>query len=265
VADELSDVSDDLSQARSAWAGPNERTAAVDAAVLRVCRALDALALHHVGRRPRRLDVLVETAQSSALEFEVTSDGRWSFQDGEWADYRGRLQSRLLRPSIRGIARAARPEFADALDVLVLDVELMCAQLIAAEGEAFITETPTPGQSVDELLEAAFAGLSKPDRDALRALAVPLDVGAGTTLMVSGEPGLEAMFLLGGTVAVDVAGGPVLLGPGSVVGERAPLTGRRRDATVRTLTDAVLLVISAAALPSLPETVRARLGDKVRL
>jgi hypothetical protein len=254
----------EIASATSAWSGPNERTAAVDAALVRIARALDSAAVHHVGHRPKRLDLIVESSAQSILEFTVGIDGRWAFEDGSWVADGHVMQSRLLRPSIRGIARATRPDFESALADLVRDVEVACAERIAVDGGADGLAIGGP-QTVDDLLEHAFAGLSKADRDALRSLASPVDVGAGTALMHRGASGDEAMFLLGGKVTVETTGGPIVLGPGSVVGERASLTGQPRDATVRALTDVVLLVIKASAIPSLPDAVREVLSNKVRV
>jgi hypothetical protein len=259
------DVRDEISGATSAWSGPNERTAFVDAALVRVVRALDAVALHHEGKRPKRVEVVVESSASSTLEFEVASDGRWSLDEGSWVD-EGRLhRSRLLRPVLRGVARASRPAFRDALDVLVRDVEVACAARIAIDTEGDPAVPPVAGQTVDQLLEAVFADLSADDRTALRGATRALDLGAGTTLFVEGATGDEMLFLLGGTVAVDTRHGHVRLGPGSVVGERGPLSGKPRDATVRAITDVVVLVLRAADVESLPAQVRASLDAKVVL
>ncbi|MFN8022614.1 MAG: cyclic nucleotide-binding domain-containing protein [Acidimicrobiales bacterium] len=247
----------------SSWSGPNERTAFVDAALVRIIRALDAVALHHEGRRPKRVELVVESSASSTLEVEVGNDGRWQLEEGSWVD-EGRVQrSKQLRPVIRGVARASRPAFREALDTLVRDVEIAAAARIAIDSEGEPAAAPVAGQSVDQLLEATFSGLSDDDRAALRAATSPLDLGAGTTLFVEGTSGDEMLFLLGGTVAVETRSGLVRLGPGSVVGERAPLSGKPRDATVRAITDVVVLVLHAASVAALPDSVRDALGSKV--
>ena len=243
----------------SSWSGPNERTAFVDAALVRVVRALDAVALHHVGRRPKRVEIVVDSAASSTLEFEVGNDGRWQLDEGRVH------RSRLLRPVIRGVARASRPSFHEALDTLVRDVEIAAAARIAIDTEGEAAPPPVVGQSVDQLLEATFSTLSDADRAALRAATRALDLGAGSTIFVEGTTGDEMLFLLGGTVAVETRSGLVRLGPGSVVGERAPLSGKPRDATVRAITDVVVLVLHADAVAALPESVRDALGSKVVL
>jgi hypothetical protein len=249
----------------SSWSGPNERSAFVDAALVRVIRALDAVALHHEGRRPKRVDIVVESSASSTLEFEVGNDGRWQLDEGAWVD-EGRVhRSRLLRPVVRGVARASRPSFHEALDILVRDVEIAAAARIAIDSEGEPAAAPAAGQTIDQLLEATFATLTDADRAGLRSVTTPLDLGAGTTLFVEGTTGDEMLFLLGGTVAVETRSGLVRLGPGSVVGERSPLGGTPRDATVRAITDVVVLVLQARAVDELPESVRQALHTKVVL
>jgi len=256
------DVRDEIAGAASSWSGPNERTASVDAALVRVMRALDATALHHEGKRPKRVEIVVENGAQSLLEFEVGNDGRWTLEEGTWVD-EGRVQrSRLLRPAIRGIARGSRPDYDEALDALVRDVEVACAARIAIDTENDPAVLPVPGQSVEQLLAAVFPGLSGDDRSALSAVTSTLEMGAGTTVFVEGTTGDEMLFLLGGTLAVDTRGGLVRLGPGSVVGERSPLTGKPRDATVRAVTDVVVLVLRAGDLGSLPASVVEALGTK---
>jgi hypothetical protein len=256
---------DDIAGGSSGWAGPNERTASVDAALVRILRALDATAAHHEGHRPRRIELVVEGEGQSVLEFVIGNDGRWSFDEGSWVDEGRSHRSRLLRPVIRGVARATRPEFRSALDTLVRDVELACAAYIAADSEHDPATVPAAGQTVDELLEAAFPALSPADRAALRSVTSPVDLGAGSTLLVEGSAGDEVVFLLGGRVAVETRGGTVRLGPGSVVGERSPLTGKPRDATVRAITDVALLVLHARDLEGLPAAVSEALSAKIRV
>jgi hypothetical protein len=230
--------------------------------LVRVVRALDATAVHHEGKRPKRVEIVVESGAQSLLEFEVGNDGRWTLEEGTWVD-EGRVQhSRLLRPVIRGIARGSRPDFDEALDGLVRDVEVACAARIAIDTENDPAVPPVPGQSIEQLLATVFPSLSVADRTALSAAATTLEMGAGTTVFVEGTTGDEMLFLLGGTLAVDTRGGLVRLGPGSVVGERSPLSGKPRDATVRAITDVVVLVLKAGDLASMPTPVVDALGSK---
>jgi hypothetical protein len=256
---------DEISEARSAWSGPNERTAAVDAALVRVVRALDATALAHLGKRPKRVELVVESSARSALDVEIHHDGRWTLDEGSWVDDGRLYRSRLIRPVIRGVARASRPDFQEALDAFVRDVEVVCAGRIAIDSEQDPLSETMHGQSVDELLESVFPSLSADDRAGLMAATTAVDLGAGTTLLVEGTTGHEILFLLGGKVAVETQGGVVRLGPGSVVGERGPLGGRPRDATVRALSDVLVLILHAADVDSLPPAVLAALGAKVRI
>lgn len=263
MSDTGSGLSDELAGGRSAWSGPNERTASVDAALVRIIRALDATALHHDGRRPKRVEVAVESSAGSLLEFEVGGDGRWSLEEGSWVD-EGRVhRARLLRPVVRGVARATRPDFEIALAELVRDVEIACASRIAIDSENDPAAHVAPGQAAADLLVSAFPTLSVEDRAALQRVTTPIDIGAGTTLLVEGTAGREVMFLLGGKIAVETRSGVVRLGPGSVVGERSLLTGAPRDATVRAITDVVVLVLGAHDLERLPPAVIDALGTKV--
>lgn len=253
----------DIAGATSSWSGPNERTAHVDAALVRIVRALDAVALHHQGKRPKRVELVVTSAGESTLEFDVSNDGRWQLEEGSWVD-EGRVQrSRLLRPVIRGVARGTRPHFVDAIDALVRDVEVACAARIAIDTEGDPAPPPAADHTPEQLLQVVFPDLSDAGRAALLAASSAVDIGAGTTVLVEGTTGDEMLFLLGGTLAVETRGGLVRLGPGSVVGERSPLTGRPRDATVRTITDVVVLVLGAGALASLPSEVTDVLGSKI--
>lgn len=256
---------DEIEGATSAWSGPNERTEAVDAALVRIVRALDATALHHEGKRPKRVEIVVESSAQSTLEFEVGGDARWTLEEGAWVDEDRVHRSQLLRPVIRGVARGSRPHFVEALDALVRDVEVACAARIALDTENDPAVPPVPGQSVDQLLQTMFPTLSAADRTALVAATSTVEMGAGTTMFVEGTTGDEMLFLLGGTVAVDTRGGLVRLGPGSVVGERSPLTGKPRDATVRAVTDVVVLVLKASAVGDMPAPVVEALGTKVVL
>jgi len=259
----MPDMHDEIAGASSSWSGPNERTEAVDAALVRIVRALDAAALHHEGKRPKRVEIVIESAAQSLIEFEIGNDGRWTLEEGTWVD-EGRLQrSRLLRPVVRGVARGTRPHFVDALDALVRDIDVACAARIAIDTEGDPAVPPVPGQTIDQLLETVFPGLSAGDRSALRAATAAVEMGAGTTMFVEGTTGDEMLFLLGGTVSVDTRGGLVRLGPGSVVGERSPLSGKPRDATVRAITDVVVLVLRATDVASLPKHVIDSLGSKI--
>lgn len=258
-------LDDDLSQASYDWGRPNERTPFVDAALVRVSRALDAVAAAQLAgkRRRRKRSIEVTSAQGSVLEFELGGDGRWSFVEGSWEADDGRTQSsRLLRPTLRGIARATKPRHARTLATVTQDVDLVCAQLIADLGGSLPVGGPGKAPPPDAALARAF-GLGRDDRRALRVAGSVADLGAGTTLILAGTAGHDLLFLLDGTVAVDVDGAEVRLGPGSVIGETAVLTGKPRSATVRSTTDVLVLVVPQEAVADLPASVRGVLGRKV--
>ena len=76
-----------------------------------------------------RLDV--ETASNSSLRWVVGADGTWTYLGGEWVDEYGRVhRTTLMRPTLRGIARAAAPDHEAVLEVLVRDVDLAAGALI---------------------------------------------------------------------------------------------------------------------------------------
>ncbi len=261
MADEFNE---ELLAGESSWGRPNERTRFVDVVLVRICRAMDAVAMAELsGKRARKRLLVIESEMESELHFEFSGDGRWRFVIGSWADG-GRLQeSKLLRPAIRGIARAARPNHPRVMGSLLRDAELLCAQNIAILGAASpSTVGSSEPESVDTLLARHF-GFSSADIEALRGLGDPTDVGAGTTLMMRGSAGRELFFLLDGVVAVDVKGKEVRLGPGSVIGETAILTGEPRSATVRCTTDVALLAVPEHNVSRLPDAAKALLGQRV--
>ncbi|MFQ6047222.1 MAG: cyclic nucleotide-binding domain-containing protein, partial [Gemmatimonadales bacterium] len=67
----------------------------------------------------------------------------------------------------------------------------------------------------------------------------------GTELMRLGDPGDSMFFIESGTARVERPGQePVFVGPGSVVGEAALLTGAPRSATVTAETECTVWVIA---------------------
>lgn len=254
----------DLANATIDWGRPNERTPFVDHALVRINRALDAAASAQLGgRRRRRRSVDVESAQASLLTFDLLGDGRWQFVEGLWQADDRQQSSRLLRPALRGIGRAARPRHVRTLNTVMRDVDLVCAQIIAEVGGSVPTAASgTKAPSPDTALSRTF-GFSRDDRRALREVGSVADLGAGTTLMLAGGAGHDLLFLLDGVVAVEVDGAEVRLGAGSVVGEQAVLTGRPRSATVRSTTEVLVLVVPESAVAGLPPHVRAALDRKV--
>jgi hypothetical protein len=235
----------------------------VDAALVRSSRAADAvaIALRGVGR-PAALEV--ESAGASLLHWDIGDDGTWTFRQGSWSDEFGRRHAvGLLRPALRGIARAARPDHEAVLDVVVRDVELAAGNIIA-KAEERLPQRPEPTSlGPEQLLERTWPGLSQSDRGALWKMTTLVDVQAGVTLMVKDHRGRDVLFLLDGMLEVDTGNDRIVLGPGSVVGERAAMGNGVRSATVQAVTDSVLLGASGDELASLPDAVREQLDRKV--
>ena len=244
------------------WAEPNERTAAVDAALVRCCLAADAVA---VAVRGARGDVALEvTSAGASLRWEISRRGTWTFREGTWADEFGRrLTTGLLRPTLQGIARAARPSFESVVEAVVRDVEQAAGELItSAEARQIRPAAPTP-TTPEQLLERTWPMLTPAERTDLSSRTTLVYVQGGCTLMVRDEQGRDVLFLLDGLLDVHPDGGPVRLAPGSVVGERAAMGNGIRTATVETVTDCTLLAASGDDLAALPEGVRSQLDRKV--
>ncbi len=250
--------------AGSTWSRPNERTPFVDAALIRVVRAFDA-ATSAYGRaaRAKVRHVEVTSVAGSVLSAEMTGDGHWRFLEGSWIDGGRDQSSRLLRPTLRGIARATRPNFASALTTLALDVDLVCAQIFVECGAPSLRDDEHH-PSVEVAIPAAF-GLNAADTASLLGLGAAVEVGAGTTVILKGQAGSELFFVADGVVEVDLDGEAILLGAGSVIGEVAVLEHRPRSATVRAATDLVLLAVPAHSVTVLPKAVQAMLDRKVRV
>ena len=86
----------------------------------------------------------------------------------------------------------------------------------------------------------------------LEAAGTALSFGSGQVLIERGEPGTGLYVVLEGQVVVETADGPLELGPGSVVGERALLAeGGLRQARVRALTDGVVVAVPRAEVDRL--------------
>jgi hypothetical protein len=253
-----------VSAAATGWAEPNERTASVDAALVRCCRAADAVAVAYTGSK-QAVAFEVETIGGSVLAWTVPGNGTWIFREGSWADEYGRLHhSGLLRPTIRGVARAARPNHDAALDVLVRDVELGARSLIAAAEEHRRGVAAAPaGAGPEQLLERTWPALTAAERGALWKVTKLVDVQAGCRLMVRDEQGHDVLFLLAGRLRVDTGQDEVFLAPGSVVGEVAALGNGVRTADVETVSDCVLLAACGHDLAGLPEAVRHQIDRKV--
>jgi hypothetical protein len=258
-----SELLEALSSGNSAWGRPNERTAYVDAALVRVCRAFDAVAnaVAGFGRRPKSRSVEIESVSGSLLQAHFSAEGHWRFESGSWTDSGLVHRSMLLRPTIRGVARATRPSHAEALTTLVADVDLVCAQMIYELGGKPL------GQGIEQtdiatLIEGAFV-LSPADIVTLLRVGRVQEIGPGATIMHEGDPGQFVAFVVDGIVEVDLGDRMVLLKAGSVVGERAVVNRSVRSATVRAVTEATLVVVPESEVNMFPAGLRSALPRKV--
>ena len=78
------------------------------------------------------------------------------------------------------------------------------------------------------------------------AASKPVRLGIDETLTEQGEAGNELYLLLDGVLAVEVDGETVAeIGPGAILGERAVVEGGKRTATLRAVTPAKVVSVSA--------------------
>jgi len=82
----------------------------------------------------------------------------------------------------------------------------------------------------------------------LAAVLRPRELPADVVVARKGSPGSSMYFIVSGGVNVELTAGAARLGPGQFFGERALLTGERRNATVVTVMDTVLLELDIADL-----------------
>jgi CRP-like cAMP-binding protein len=81
----------------------------------------------------------------------------------------------------------------------------------------------------------------------LEAAGTELAFESGQVLIERGDPGTGLYVVLDGQIVVETTDGPVELGPGSVVGERALFAeDGLRQARVRTLTPGVVVAVGRA-------------------
>lgn len=104
--------------------------------------------------------------------------------------------------------------------------------------------------SVATALEAA--GLSAKDARRLSLAGTAISVGPGVSLCTEGNFGAEAFVLLSGEAVVRFRGEDITRGAGAVIGEIAALDPmQRRNATVETTTNSVVLAFDARTFRSL--------------
>lgn len=90
------------------------------------------------------------------------------------------------------------------------------------------------------------------DRRKLEAAGTELTFGSGQVLIERGDPGAGLYLVLEGQIVVETTDGPLELGPGSVVGERALLAENGlRQARVRALTPGVVVAVGRAEIDRL--------------
>jgi CRP-like cAMP-binding protein len=101
-----------------------------------------------------------------------------------------------------------------------------------------------------------FAGCSKRELGEIASVADELDLPTSRDLTREGESGREFVILVDGEADVLRKGRLVAgLGPGDFVGEVALVTGRPRNATVRTRGAARVLVLTASGFRTLMRDV----------
>ncbi len=97
-----------------------------------------------------------------------------------------------------------------------------------------------------------FSHCTKRELSAIAAQADELSVPAGRELTRQGEPGREFMVIVEGNAEVKKNGRRInYLGAGDFLGEIALLSGAPRTATVKTTSDAHLLVLTDRAFRQL--------------
>jgi CRP/FNR family transcriptional regulator, cyclic AMP receptor protein len=101
-----------------------------------------------------------------------------------------------------------------------------------------------------------FAGCSKRELGEIASVADELDLPSARDLTTEGSTGREFVVLVEGEAEVLRKGRLVAgLGPGDFVGEIALVTGRPRNATVRTRGPARVLVLTASGFRTLMRDV----------
>lgn len=112
---------------------------------------------------------------------------------------------------------------------------------------------PKPGSEAVFLGECTvFDGFSQGELRRIVRAGKRVSLPENWPLIHERTPGDACYILLAGTVAIFSGREPVAeLGPGELVGELAPATGRLRNATVSTLESAELLRIEGDALEDL--------------
>ena len=120
-------------------------------------------------------------------------------------------------------------------------------------------------RSTPSRLEAfsLFGGLSAKELKAIERLLAPVDIPAGKEFIKEGSPGWEAFVILDGQASVWRGGRLVAtVGPGTVIGEMALITGANRNASVKAETDLKTDVLGRREFSSLLRE-NAKLTNKI--
>lgn len=97
-----------------------------------------------------------------------------------------------------------------------------------------------------------FSGLSAKELKSVERLMAPVDLPAGKEFIKEGSPGREAFVILEGQASIWRDGRLVAtVGPGSVIGEMALITGAPRNASVKAETALKTDVLSGREFSSL--------------
>jgi CRP-like cAMP-binding protein len=125
-----------------------------------------------------------------------------------------------------------------------------------------------------ELLKTVplFSRCNKKQLSAIASLADLVQLPAGTELITEGATGREFMVFVEGEGEVRRNGRKIdTLAPGDFIGEMALISGGPRNATVRTTSDASLLVVTARQFwtlledaPEIQSSVLKALGERLR-
>ncbi len=106
-------------------------------------------------------------------------------------------------------------------------------------------------------VEAALAGTySRREIEAIDRLGTLVEVEAGSTLIVEGTTGVEALVIVEGSASVSQGAAIVAnVGAGDLVGERALLTGAPRNATLIATTSMLVVAFTTREFTQLLDTV----------
>lgn len=111
--------------------------------------------------------------------------------------------------------------------------------------------------AVSPRIEVALSGVyTRREIEEIDRLGTLVEVNAGSTLIVEGTNGLDALVIIEGAASVTQADMIVAnVGAGDLVGERALLTGSPRNATLVATTDMLVVAFSTREFTQLLDTV----------